>query len=54
MELDINSEWISYMWYTPGVTATSPISNKLLAFARPANRYFQPTSRDFFAVYPRQ
>jgi hypothetical protein len=53
MELDINSQWISYMWYTPGVTSTSPVPIKLLAFARPANRYFQPTSRDFFAVYAR-
>lgn len=51
MELDINAEWISYMWYTPGVTAVSPVPNKLLDFARPADRYFQPTSRDFFAVY---
>lgn len=53
MELDINSEWISYMWYTPGATATSPVPNKLLTFARPADRYFKPTSRDFFAVYAR-
>lgn len=51
MELDINAEWISYMWYTPGASATSPVPNKLLDFARPADRYFKPTSRDFFAVY---
>jgi hypothetical protein len=51
MELDINAQWISYMWYTPGSTATSPVPNKLLDFARPADRYFKPTSRDFFAVY---
>lgn len=51
MELDINAEWISYMWYTPGATATSPVPHKLLDFARPADRYFRPTSRDFFAVY---
>lgn len=51
MELDINAEWISYMWYTPGATAQAPIPNKLLDFARPADRYFKPTSRDFFAVY---
>lgn len=53
MELDINAEWISYMWYTPGASATSPVPNKLLDFARPADRYFKPTSRDFFAVYPK-
>jgi hypothetical protein len=51
MELDINAQWISYMWYTPGPTATSPVPNKILDFARPADRYFKPTSRDFFAVY---
>lgn len=51
MELDINAEWISYMWYTPGATATSPVPHKLLDFARPADRYFKATSRDFFAVY---
>ncbi|HEY3292457.1 MAG TPA: phosphodiester glycosidase family protein [Candidatus Nanopelagicaceae bacterium] len=51
MELDINAEWISYMWYTPGATAQTPVPNKLLDFARPADRYFKPTSRDFFAVY---
>lgn len=51
MELDINAEWISYMWYTPGATAQAPIPTKLLDFARPADRYFKPTSRDFFAVY---
>ncbi len=51
MELDINAEWISYMWYTPGATPTSPVPHKLLDFTRPADRYFKPTSRDFFAVY---
>jgi hypothetical protein len=51
MELDINAEWISYMWYTPGLTENSPVPNRLLDFARPADRYFKPTSRDFFAVY---
>lgn len=53
MEMDINPEWISYMWYTPGATATSPVPNKILDFARPANRYFTANSRDFFAVHVR-
>ena len=53
MELDINAQWISYMWYTPGASANSPIPNKLLDFARPADRYFKANSRDFFAVYAR-
>jgi hypothetical protein len=47
MELDINPEWISYMWY-PKSGSTWP--QKLLAFDRPANRFFQKSSRDFFAV----
>ena len=54
MELDINQEWISYMWYplaTNGV-AVNPI--KLVPFTRPAKRYFSPSSRDFFAVYSRE
>jgi len=54
MELDINQDWISYMWY-PHTAAgkvsalTNPI--KLVAFTRPARRYLSPSSRDFFAVY---
>ncbi len=47
MELDINPEWISYMWY-PKVGSTWP--QKLLAFDRPANRFLKKSSRDFFAV----
>ena len=53
MELDINSEWISYMWYTHRTGASSPVPHKLVAFKRLANRYYSPASRDFFAVYAR-
>jgi hypothetical protein len=53
MQLDINVAWISYMWYSPGASASSPLPHKLVAFQRPANRYFAPASRDFFAVYAR-
>lgn len=53
MQLDINVAWISYMWYSPGASAATPIPHKLVAFQRPANRYLTNTSRDFFAVYPR-
>jgi Phosphodiester glycosidase len=53
MELDINTQWISYMWYEAGKTPTTPIAKKLLGFARPAKRYFSVSSRDFFAVYAR-
>lgn len=47
MELDINPEWISYMWY-PKDGHSGP--QKLLAFDRPANRFLKKSSRDFFAV----
>jgi len=53
MELDINAQWISYMWYEVGKTPTTPIAKKLLSFDRPAKRYFSVSSRDFFAVYAR-
>ena len=53
MQLDINVAWISFMWYTPGATPTTPVPKKLVSFQRPVNRYFTPTSRDFFAVYAR-
>lgn len=53
MQLDINVAWISFMWYSPGASPTAPVPTKLVAFQRPANRYFTPTSRDFFAVYAR-
>ena len=53
MELDINQEWISYMWY-PASSANSQLNPiKLVSFTRPARRYFSPSSRDFFAVYAR-
>ncbi len=53
MELDINSGWVSYMWYGPGPTATTPVPHKLLPFHVPLSGYFTQTSRDFFAVYSR-
>jgi hypothetical protein len=53
MQLDINVAWISYMWYSPGASPSTPVPHKLVAFQRPADRYFTDTSRDFFAVYAR-
>ena len=52
MELDINPEWVSYMWYSPS-SAGGVTPHKLLDFARPGDRYFTVNSRDFFAVYAR-
>ena len=53
MELDINQQWISYMWYPTTITGAMKPPVKLVAFTRPANRYFSQSSRDFFAVYSR-
>ena len=52
MELDINPEWVSYMWYSQS-SAGGVAPHKMLDFARPADRYFSTNSRDFFAVYAR-
>jgi len=50
MEMDINPEWMSFMWYSPTGDPTMPQPHKLVDFRRSADRYFTPTSRDFFAV----
>ena len=51
MQLDINKTWISFMWFAHKKSVTILTPHKVLNFPRPANRYFFPTSRDFFAVY---
>ena len=55
MELDINADWTSFMYYTvpSGGDAANPVPAKLWQFAQPADRYYQPSSRDFVAVYKR-
>ena len=53
MQLDINRTWISFMWFSHARNARTLTPHKVLNFQRPANRYFYPTSRDFFAVYYR-
>jgi hypothetical protein len=51
MELDINSEWVTFNFYG-GWDAGSP--TKLLPdMTRDATRYLSPDDRDFFAVYAR-
>ncbi len=53
MELDINPAWVSFMSYQPGAGG-GPVPKSLLPdYQRPADRYFQPTSRDFVAAYAR-
>ena len=53
MELDINPDWTSFMSYTAGPDPANPVPAKLTAFSRPADRYYQPSSRDFVAAYLR-
>lgn len=55
MELDINADWTSFMYYTVpvGGNPAAPAPTKLWNFTQPADRYFQPGSRDFVAVYLR-
>jgi hypothetical protein len=49
MQLDINRAWVSFMWYRSHGGSLSP--HKLGSFQRTADRYLQPVSRDFVAVY---
>jgi Phosphodiester glycosidase len=52
MELDINPDWVSGMWYVHSSGTTVP--HKLNPDAsRPANRYFSVSSRDFVTVSAR-
>ncbi|MFL5738400.1 MAG: phosphodiester glycosidase family protein [Actinomycetota bacterium] len=54
MELDINTEWASAMYYT-GHGAGRPTPHKLLAsMYQGADRYLIPDQRDFFAMYLRR
>lgn len=48
MELDINPDWTSFMTYS-GVAA-APAPTKLWNFVQPADRYLQPSDRDFVSV----
>ena len=52
MQLDINPAWMSFMYYRPAPDPANPTPVKLLPDQeRPAARYYEPTSRDFTAVY---
>ena len=52
MELDINPDWVSGMWYSHG--SGGVLAHKLNPDAvRPAGRYFTVSSRDFVAVSAR-
>ena len=53
LELDINPDWVSFMSYQVISDPANPVPIKLTNFGRPADRYYQPSSRDFVAVYAR-
>jgi len=52
MQLDINPEWMSFMYYLPRHHPANPTPVNLLPDQnQPANRYYSITGRDFTAVY---
>jgi hypothetical protein len=54
MELDINPAWVSFMSFHRRGHAADPVPQRLLPdYQRPADRYYQPSSRDFVAAYAR-
>ena len=52
MELDINSEWVTFNFY--GSRGTGAPQKLLPGMTRDATRYLTPDDRDFFAVYARR
>ena len=53
MELDINPDWMSFMYYT-GTDPQNPVPHNLLrGQIQPSSRYYSPVSRDFAVVYSR-
>ena len=54
MQLDINPDWMSFMYYRPGGHPASPTPVNLLPTQlEPANRYYSLANRDFTAVFAR-
>ncbi|MEY9942324.1 hypothetical protein ABH932_006997 [Streptacidiphilus sp. MAP5-52] len=53
MMLDINLSWPSFISYDGTHDTADPTPHNLVNFVRPADRYYQPSSRDFVAVYAR-
>jgi hypothetical protein len=53
MQLDINPEWMSFMYYRHAQTANPKPHNLLPDQMQAADRYYGPASRDFTAVYAR-
>jgi hypothetical protein len=54
MELDINTDWVSYFLYTGGGAAGPIVGSRLLPnMERPPDRYLTGNSRDFIALFAR-
>jgi hypothetical protein len=54
MQLDINPEWMSFMYYLPGRHPADPTPVNLLPDQnQPPERYYSISGRDFTAVYSR-
>jgi hypothetical protein len=53
MELDINPDWMSFMYYLHDMSARPTPINLLPDQMQPPNRYYSPANRDFTAVYAR-
>jgi hypothetical protein len=54
MELDINPDWMSYMYYLAGRHPNNPTPvNLLQSQVQSAYRYYVLSNRDFTAVYAR-
>jgi hypothetical protein len=54
MELDINTDWVNYFYFSPspgGAAAPSNGSKLLPTMVSSAKRYFEPSSRDFIAMF---
>jgi Phosphodiester glycosidase len=54
LQLDINPDWMSFMYYLPKHHPKDPVPVNLLpGQVQPPDRYYYPASRDFTAVYAR-
>jgi len=53
MQLDINPDWMSFMYYLHDESANPRPVNLLPDQVQPPDRYYEPVSRDFTAVYAR-
>src|SRR5262249_40400983 len=54
MELDINPDWMSFMYYLPNGHPANPTPHNLLSGqVQPADRYYTIANRDFTAVFAR-